>query len=370
MCTLTLSIRPEMGPSGEVLLQIGCTATERVQKARSRIILAFSSHQAQSCTDFFTILLKTMFTLDREITSQSSPFAELQLAEDMSTKSAKNKPAGNPPPLISDKKLKQLYTTMLKCRILDAHARSLGGGSSLKGLEAAAVGAAIDLQAEDTIVFSSGTAVANFLKGAPLRSIFQSLKSSSTGTKKRRKNVVSAGAQAQGALATGVAYAQSAGNNENVTIAFLSERPEEGEAGRDALQFALAHKLPIVYVYNRELLDMAKMHSYGFPMIPVDGSDVVAVYRVAHECTKRARIGGGPSVIAYSFVSSNGSGARSQDPLRSMERYLLAKNLDMTERKHSIIRSFEQEIAHAVSAARKPLQPRETKHESRHVFSV
>lgn len=313
-----------------------------------------------------------MLTLDRGITSQSFPFAELQLAEDMSTKSAKNKPAGNLPPLISDKKLKQLYTTMLKCRIIDAHARSLGGGSSWKGLEAAAVGAAIDLQAEDTIVFSSSGALANFLKGAPLHSIFlQSLKSSSPGKKKKkRKSVVSAGAQAQGALATGVAYAQSAGNNGNVTIAFLSESPEAGEAGRDALQFALAHKLPIVYVYNRELLDMAKMHSYGFPVIPVDGSDVVAVYRVAHECTKRARIGGGPSVIAYSFVSSNGSGARSQDPVRSMERYLLAKNLDMTERKQSIIRSFEQEVAHAISAARKPSQPREAKHESRHVFTV
>jgi TPP-dependent pyruvate/acetoin dehydrogenase alpha subunit len=285
----------------------------------------------------------------------------------MSTKSAKNKPAGKVPSLISDQKLQQLYTTMLKCRILDSHAGSLHGGASWKGLEAAAVGTAIDLRAEDAIVFSSGAAVASFLKDVPLHSIFAaSHKRSSHGVKKRQKNVATAAASAQGTLATGIAYAHNTGSKGSVTVAFLSGNPASSEAGRAALQFAGAHKLPIIYVYREEAVDAAQMYSYGFPVIPVDGSDVVAVYRVAYECTIRAREGGGPSVIACAFVSKSRSGAKTQDPIRNMEEYLSAKGLDKNERKESIIRAFEK----AIAAAKKAPARQKTEHPSRHVFVI
>jgi TPP-dependent pyruvate/acetoin dehydrogenase alpha subunit len=288
---------------------------------------------------------------------------ELQLAEDMSTKSAKNKSAGSAPSLISDKKLQQLYAAMLKCRVLESHARSLNGGSFWKGKEGATVAATIDLQPTDGLVFPAGAAVASFLKGVPLRAIFQSLQRSSTLVKNKRKNIASAGVLAQGALATGIAYAQSTGTGGSVTVAFLSGNPEGCNADLYALQFARAHKLPIVYIHNGEPADGPQINSRDFPVIPVDGSDVVAVYRVAYECTTRARQGGGPSMIACSFVSKN-SAPKYQDPLRNMERYLFAKGLDMNERKQSIIRSFEQ----AIAAARKPSHHRKTKGESRNVF--
>ena len=61
-------------------------------------------------------------------------------------------------PLISNDKLKQLYSTMLKCRTLEERARVLfkqskftGNYYAAVGQEAAAVGTAIDLRAEDTI---------------------------------------------------------------------------------------------------------------------------------------------------------------------------------------------------------------------------
>ncbi|HTZ90361.1 MAG TPA: thiamine pyrophosphate-dependent enzyme [Alloacidobacterium sp.] len=251
---------------------------------------------------------------------------------------------------------------MLRCRILDCHARSLGIVASWKGKEAAAVGAAIDLQPEDAIIIPSGAAMAGLLKGAPLRSIlFQSPDHSISG-KKKRKNDPNMGA-VQAPVATGIAYARSAGSKESVTVAFLSENPESSESGRHALQFATARKLPIVYVYSGEPVGTAQMYSRAFPVIPVDGSDVVAVYRVAHECIVRARRGAGPSVIACSFAPMNGASARSQDPIRNMEKYLAAKGLFKIEQKQSIIRRFEQEIA----AARKP-QQRGARQTAQHLF--
>jgi len=337
-----------------------------VQRARDRANIGFSHQAGQSCTDFFTILLKTFFIEPERRRLQIFPFAELQLAEDMSTKSAKKKSAQSAPALISDNKLQQLYSMMLRCRILDSHARSLNGGRSWKGKEAAVVGAAIDLKPEDSIVFPSNATVAAFLKGVPLKSIFQSRERSLEGAKKTRKAVAGTGAQA--ALATGIAYASSAGNKGSITLALLSENPEGSEAGRDALRFAGQHRVPIIYVYSGNQVDATQAYAYGLPVIAVDGSDVVAVYRVAYECMIRARERGGASVIACCIGSTNGGSAKSQDPLRNMEKYLSAKGLFEDERKESTIRAFEEAIAKATAASRKAPHRRETDSESRHIF--
>ena len=282
----------------------------------------------------------------------------------MSTKSAKKKSANSAPALISDNKLQQLYAMMLRCRILDSHARNLCGGHSWKGKEAAIVGATIDLKPEDAIVFPSNAAVAGFLKGMPLQSIFQSNKHPLEGAKKTRK----AGADAQSALVTGIAYASRGRNKGSITLAFLSENPDGSEAGRDALRFAGQNKVPIIYVYSGNQVDATQAYVYGLPVIPVDGSDVVAVYRVAYECMIRARERGGASVIACSIGSANGSSAKSQDPLRNMEKYLSAKGLFSDERKQSTFRAFEEAIAKAISASKKAQHHQERALESRHIF--
>ncbi|QNI34126.1 hypothetical protein H7849_09590 [Alloacidobacterium dinghuense] len=280
----------------------------------------------------------------------------------MPTKTAKKTTAEKAQPLISNAKLKQLYTTMLKCRIVDSHARSLSSGPSWKGKEAVAVGTTIDLLAEDTIVSSANASVARFLKGEALPSIFRKTDESSLSHVKQRKAITNAGAAAEGALATGVAYAHSGKNKDGVTIAFLSGNPESSEAARDAFKFAAAHKLPVIYVYNAEPIDALQTYSYGFPVISVDGSDVVAVYRVAHECMIRARRGGGPSVIACHFFPKNGTGGVGQDPIRNMERYLTAKDLFREEQRQTTILAFEKAIAVAGKQSRQKTAQRETQH--------
>ena len=287
----------------------------------------------------------------------------------MTKKSTKKTSAGAESPLISNAKLQQMYTAMLKCRILDSHARSFGDESSWRGKEAAAVGATIDLQPEDAIVFPSGVVVASFLKGTPLRSILhRSQAHSSNGFKGKGKSLAGSGMPPQSALATGIAYARHATGKGQVTVAFLSENPEKYAAGLDALHFASKHKLPILYICSGEAMNVTRMNGLSFPVIPVDGSDVVAVYRVAHECTTRARQGGGPSLIACTSFSVNGNAGKGQNPLRNMEHYLSEKGLFSTARKQSMIRTFEEALGKA-KATRTKLSPhRKNGHESKHLF--
>jgi len=279
----------------------------------------------------------------------------------MPTKTAKKTTPQKAPSLISDTKLRQMYAMMLKCRMIESHTRNRSNGSLWKGKEAVAVGVAIDLRPEDTIVFSSNAAVASFLKGAPLRSIFhQPHGDSSRSVRKHGKSVARPGAAAQSALATGIAYASRSENKGGITVAFFSESPDTCEAGGDALSFAAKQHLPVIYVYSGEA-DLTQMHSYGFPVIPVDGCDVVAVYRVAHECMIRARRGGGPSIIAC-LLPKNGRSGASQDPLQNMEGYLTAKGLFKKERKQSTILAFENAITVAKRQPRDSKPPRETEH--------
>jgi TPP-dependent pyruvate/acetoin dehydrogenase alpha subunit len=281
----------------------------------------------------------------------------------MSKKSVKKKSADKAPALISDKKLQQLYATMLKCRILDSHARRLNGSRSRKGQEAMLVGTTIDLRPEDTLVHPLDGAVGKLLKGTPLKRIFLQHMKPSGMAKGKTKSV--AGASTQGAIATGIAYAISTEDKGGITLAFLSESPDGCDVGRDALLFAGTHKLPIIYVYAGPPVDAMQTYAYGFPMIPVDGSDVVAVYRVAYECTIRARQGGGPSVIACSFSSNDENSAKRQDPLRNMEKYLSAKDLFTDESKQVTIRKFEQGITQAIKVSKKRREPG---HESHQIF--
>ena len=65
--------------------------------------------------------------------------------------------SGHSNPLISHEKLRQLYSTMLKCRLLEERTRILEEQAGLEndrstsvGMEATAVGAAIHLRPEDT----------------------------------------------------------------------------------------------------------------------------------------------------------------------------------------------------------------------------
>lgn len=283
-----------------------------------------------------------------------------------------------PNPLISHEKLRQLYSAMLKCRLLSERARipeKLAGleneHSSSAGLEATAVGAAIDLRPGDAVATPHRDLILSYLKGVPLRTIFNQLH----GRNRRPENVRSApddrrytqwniipaasNVTAQLERCIDVAFANQRKKNDTVVMAFCGGDSVPLNHWHDALRFAGRRSLPIVFVrpsHRRGGSDAASIESagddtrseavgFGFPGITVDGNDAVAVYRVAHEAVERARSGGNPTLIEAQVFSENGS----SDPITAMERHLTGKGIFSEDWKKEIIAGFQRELGSAVA---------------------
>ena len=113
-------------------------------------------------------------------------------------------------------------------------------------------------------------------------------------------------------------------------------RTRETAASKNALFFALDHHLPIIFVQlDAEHPRSKTAGKYSgidpnFPAIPVDRSDAVAIYRVAHEALARARRGTGPTLIQcveYHSARNGKDDYHCRDPIAYMERYLRNRNL-------------------------------------------
>lgn len=300
---------------------------------------------------------------------------------------------------ISEEKLKQLYSTMLKCRMLEEKARMLfkqgkfaGNYYAAVGQEATEVGCAIDLKPEDTVAPSHRDFIANFIKGAPLNLMYSQLYARSASPDKGRSspahcgyaplNVITPASTiaAQLNIGTGVALAYKMQKKPFIAMAFSGDGSTSLGFWHEALNFAGVQNLPIVYVIqnNRwaesvninlqtKVEDLSvKAQAYGFPGITVDGNDVVAVYRVAQEAIHRARTGGGPTLIEcktyrwYGHSEIDPAKYRSpeeveewkaKDPIPRMEEYLKKKNLWSDGWKQKVQEDFNKEIDAAIEFA-------------------
>jgi TPP-dependent pyruvate/acetoin dehydrogenase alpha subunit len=308
-------------------------------------------------------------------------------------------------PLISNDKLKQLYSTMLKCRLLDERTRILKKQARFKGdyyaavgQEATAVGTSIDLRPEDTVAPSPRDFVLNFIKGTPLTAIFSQVYGRSTSPDKGRSTPAHCGyaplniippastIAAQLNIGTGIALANQMKKNDNVVVAFSGEGSTSLRFWHEALNFSGVRNLPIVYICQNDpwaesvsvklqtnVNDISlNAIGYGFPGITVDGNDVVAVYRVAQEAIERARSGGGPTLIEAKTYRWYGHSEidpakyratdeveewKSKDPIAAMEHYLTGKGLFSDAWKKEISDDFQKELDAAIEVAEKAPPP-------------
>jgi TPP-dependent pyruvate/acetoin dehydrogenase alpha subunit len=284
--------------------------------------------------------------------------------------------------LISDAKLRQLYATMVHGRLLTERGRlqhnqrkpaEFCDGSM--GQEAIVTGCAIDLRLEDTIVPAPCDLNASLVKGVPLGAILAQLSLRCASPDHGQS------APAQLSAATDVAFANKRKNSGNIVVAFTCGAANAPGCWNEALAFAAGRSLPIIFVAeNNPWGDPAgfrlrgavddyalRARKYGITSITVDGNDVVAVYRVAYECIKRVRQGGGPVLVECKTYHLDGQ-ARAQkkrsrdsderngwhaarDPLTHMERYLTAKGLFTPQWKSKVVQEFSRKLDAATEAA-------------------
>jgi TPP-dependent pyruvate/acetoin dehydrogenase alpha subunit len=291
--------------------------------------------------------------------------------------------------LISDARLKQLYATMVQCRLLTERASRLRGqprslfAASL-GQEAIATGCAIDLQSGDTIALAPHNSIAALVKdlvqGVPLDGIVAQMYQHHTAAGQSPKVIMPCPTQGtQIDLATSVALVNKRKKKNNVVIAFGDKTTTTLARWHQALRLAAKKSLPIIFVVEDNPWPSPRpgpailkasgeekdstVRSDGLPIITVDANDVVAVYRVAYESLQRVRQGGGPVLVEgkpYRLyhptkrrVANTVSSRSARDPLIHMERYLKTKGLFTPRWKQQLVDEFSQKLNVAVRAAQK-----------------
>jgi hypothetical protein len=251
--------------------------------------------------------------------------------------------AATPHPLISDTRLQHLYVTLLRTRLLRQQSRPRKAAAPLVAPEALVTGTVTHFKDGDTVMPASGDGMAALARGHAVRRVLGSaalpgiLASAPT-------------AEARFAIATG--YAMARQNTQHIVLAFSGPGVVSLDGLRPSLSYAALHNLGILFVIetaaNADLSSARHTNPLGLYGIPVDGNDVVAIYRVAQEAIHRARRGVGPTLIDCKPWPLDGPA----DPVLRLEKMLERRRLSTEEVKERTIAAFKKELS-AASQKRK-----------------
>ena len=243
--------------------------------------------------------------------------------------------AATPHPLISNERLQHLYVTLLRAQLLRARNRLRKSSPSLVAREAIATGTVTHLEDDDWLMPIAGDQLAALARGHKLPAILANR--SLAGVLPEASNV-----EARFAIATGYAMARQGGKQ--VILAFSGPGVQSLESLHTAMTYAAQQKLGIVFVIetagDSELSSPAHTDAIGICGIPVDGNDVVAIYRVAQEAIQRARRGVGPTLIDCKPWPLEPA----TDPVRRLEEGLERRGLETRRLKERTLAAFRKEL--------------------------
>jgi pyruvate dehydrogenase E1 component alpha subunit len=250
-------------------------------------------------------------------------------------------------PSMTDELALHVYEWMLRVRTLDGRLMAMqrqgriGFYAEIPGLEAAVLGMASALDAQDWIVPALREAAAGLYRGLPLRHYIAQLFGNANDVSKGHAMPCHPGLRAQRYLtmsscigtqlphAVGLAMAAQVRKESFVTIACLGEGATSEPDFHVSANLAGVRKAPVVFfclnnqwaistpssVQTAAPTFASKAVGYGFPGIRVDGNDALAVHRVVKEALARARRGDGPTMIE-ALTYRVGAHTSSDDPSR------------------------------------------------------
>jgi 2-oxoisovalerate dehydrogenase E1 component len=226
--------------------------------------------------------------------------------------------------------LLSLYRQMLLIRLSEeqlarARQRGLVHGAchTYVGEEAIATGVCAHLSRED-VVFSTHRGHGHALaKGVPPRQLFAELFGRETGCSHGRGGSMHLFSPEVGMMgtsgivapcilqATGAGYSFKLLKSDRVAVAFFGDGAVNNGAFHEGLNMAAIWKLPVLFVCENNQFATEVPFSYsagntnvaergaacGLPAVAVDGNDVRAVYDAAGQAIRRARQGGGATLI-------------------------------------------------------------------------
>ena len=290
----------------------------------------------------------------------------------------------------------QLYRTLIIIRMVEerlakSHQRGLihGACHTYVGQEAIATGVCAHLRNEDAI-FSTHRGHGHALaKGMEPGQLMAELFGRETGCSRGRGGSMHLFAPEIGMMGTsgivgpcilqavGAGYSSLILKSGQVGVAFFGDGAANNGAFHEGLNMASIWKLPVLFICENNQFATevpfasvagnssvaARGAAYGISSIEVDGNDVLAVESAACEAVKRARDGGGPSLIECKTyrtrAHAEGMGDftyrtredveqwRTRCPIARLKKHLLENGLASDAQLDSI----EQEVAALTKAA-------------------
>ncbi|HZD77855.1 MAG TPA: thiamine pyrophosphate-dependent enzyme [Acidobacteriaceae bacterium] len=244
--------------------------------------------------------------------------------------------AATPHPLLSNQRLQQLYVTLLRTRLLRRRNRLKESSASLVAQEAVVTGTVTHLEDGDALMPVAGDRLAALARGYSLHLVLASAPLSGVLT-------AAPTAEARFAIATGYALARQ--GTQHITLAFSGPGLTSLDTLRSSVAYAARQKLGVVFVIesaaDAELSSAKHTESLGLYGIPVDGNDVVAIYRVAQEAIHRARRGVGPTLIDCKPWLLDSP----PDPVRRLEQTLERRGIAMNKLKERTLAAFKRELS-------------------------
>ncbi len=243
-------------------------------------------------------------------------------------------------PLLPHRKLRELYTLMQHCRDLDAQAIKATPKTSRKPLPAREA-----ILAATTIHLLPGDLLSAELADDTIPQLAPAPK-----TKKAPIGLFTVPApQPRLPLCAAAARAIQASDSEALLLAFVNAgTPNPGWTY--ALEWAQQAQLPFLLTCidasggsskllrspksDEPALNLPTITAFArklkLPVLPVDGEDAVALYRVMQESALRARLGGGPAVI-WALTTPPGAKPlpRSLQPISRLQKYMATRNISL-----------------------------------------
>lgn len=270
----------------------------------------------------------------------------LQVMDTTAGSQKKGKNAKSELPLRPDQ-LKEIYRTMVRTRALEERGMTLqrqgriGFYIGCAGQEAAHIGSAYALNADDWIFPAYREPGAALMRGVPMKALIdQCFGNAEDGTKGRQmpchysfRNInyapVSSPIGTQCIEAAGVGMAMRIRRKNNVAITYFGDGATSSNDFHCGMNFAGVFKAPVIFLcqnnqwaislpVNKQTASesiAAKAVAYGMPGVRVDGNDVLAVYQATREAVERARAGNGPTLIE-AVTYRMGPHSTSDDPTR------------------------------------------------------
>ena len=308
-------------------------------------------------------------------------------------------------PNLSPSDAVRLYRLMLMERILDTRMLALqrqgriGFYGPSVGQEATIVAPAIALEADDWIFPQYREPGAALARGMPLLDLVNQFMGNAADAVRGRQMPchyvfrqgnymsISSCVGTQIPLAVGAAWAAKIRGEKVVTLVYFGDGGTSTGDFHTGMNFAGAFRVPTVFVCNNNQWSISlpvakqtasetiaqKAIAYGFEGVRVDGNDALAVARAARDAVRKARGGGGPTLIecvTYRLGPHSSSDDpsryrdekeveawRQRDPLTVYQRYLAHFGIWTEEFQADLEKSIGDEITEAIREAEKNPPP-------------